>query len=275
MSLPLSGRRIAVPESRELDLFSAMLERQGAAVIRCPLVLIRDLDDTAEMDAWLGRLVSGGHQALILYTGEGVTRLLARAEALGQRPAALAAFAAARKITRGPKPVATLRRAGLNADVLVDPPTTQGLLAMLPSLALAGLSVGVQLYPDADGDALQTALIDAGARYDPVLPYRYVADEADAAVAGMIDEMAEGRVQLIAFTSSPQVRRLVEVAERLGIRPRLDQALARTPIAAVGPVVAKAVVEIGGRVAIAPDDNFHLKPMVGEIVRALSGPGPA
>ena len=32
----LEGRRIVVPESRELDLFVSMLERQGATAIRCP-----------------------------------------------------------------------------------------------------------------------------------------------------------------------------------------------------------------------------------------------
>jgi uroporphyrinogen-III synthase len=38
----LSGRTIAVPETRELDVFSSMLERRGATVLRCPLVAILD-----------------------------------------------------------------------------------------------------------------------------------------------------------------------------------------------------------------------------------------
>ncbi|TLY84992.1 MAG: hypothetical protein E6K44_12885 [Gammaproteobacteria bacterium] len=39
---PLAGRTIAVPETRELEVFAAMLERRGASVVRCPLVAIRD-----------------------------------------------------------------------------------------------------------------------------------------------------------------------------------------------------------------------------------------
>src|SRR5207249_4278544 len=35
---PLAGRTIAVPETRELEVFAAMLERRGARVLRCPLV---------------------------------------------------------------------------------------------------------------------------------------------------------------------------------------------------------------------------------------------
>lgn len=41
----LAGRTIAVPETRELDIFSSMLERRGATVIRCPLVTILDAPD--------------------------------------------------------------------------------------------------------------------------------------------------------------------------------------------------------------------------------------
>ena len=55
----LEGLRIVVPESRELDLFVSMLERQGAVPLRCPLVTILDLEDTASVEAWLRRLAAG------------------------------------------------------------------------------------------------------------------------------------------------------------------------------------------------------------------------
>ncbi|MGH8275300.1 MAG: hypothetical protein ACRETH_01240, partial [Steroidobacteraceae bacterium] len=44
-SQPLAGRTVAVPETRELEMFAAMLERRGASVVRCPLVAIRDAPD--------------------------------------------------------------------------------------------------------------------------------------------------------------------------------------------------------------------------------------
>lgn len=53
MSLALAGRRIAVPETRELDVFAQMLERHGANVVRCPLVAIRDVPDLAPVVARL------------------------------------------------------------------------------------------------------------------------------------------------------------------------------------------------------------------------------
>ena len=35
----LAGKRILVPESRDLDLFAGMMEQHGAETIRCPLVM--------------------------------------------------------------------------------------------------------------------------------------------------------------------------------------------------------------------------------------------
>jgi len=48
----LHGRRIAVPESRELDVFATLLERRGALVLRCPLIDIRDAPDP--LRCWAG-----------------------------------------------------------------------------------------------------------------------------------------------------------------------------------------------------------------------------
>jgi len=53
MSLPLTGRTIAIPETRELDLFAQMLESRGATTLRCPLVSILDAPDPAPVEAWL------------------------------------------------------------------------------------------------------------------------------------------------------------------------------------------------------------------------------
>ncbi|CAN7336698.1 uroporphyrinogen-III synthase [Phenylobacterium sp. LjRoot225] len=266
---PLRDARIVVPESRELDLFTSMLEKLGARVVRCPLILVRDIEETTELDGWIGRLSQGQYDSIIFYTGEGVTRIWAAAERLGLQSAVFDALGKARKIARGPKPIAALRKLGLGVDLVAEQPTTAGVLALLPTLALEGTRIGVQLYPDADEAALRTALEAAGAVFDPVLPYQYVSDEADERVALVIGEMSAGRVDLIAFTSSPQVRRLTEVAQRLGLTAELARAFEKTKIAAVGPLTADAVGLAGGQTAIQPLSNFHLKPLVAEIVRTL------
>jgi uroporphyrinogen-III synthase len=268
----LAGRRIVVPETREIEVLSGMLEKLGAAVIRCPLVAIRDAADPAPIVAWVERFIAAPPDDLILFTGEGLRRLHKIAVSAGLAEKFVAALALPRKIARGPKPARQLRELGLKADLPVEPPTTAGLVAMLSGENLAGRRIALQLYPDAPSD-LQDFLRQAGAVVDLVLPYIYASAAEEARVLDAIRAMAAGEIDLIAFTSSPQLRRLKQVARAHKCEDALAAGLAKTRLAAVGPVVAAAIEAAGGTVAIAPAENFHMRPMVNAIVDALGGVG--
>jgi uroporphyrinogen-III synthase len=274
MSSALAGRTIAVPETRELDVLAQMLERHGAKIVRCPLVAIHDVADDAPVVAWLQRFTSNPPDDLILMTGEGLQRLVGVARRHGLEDAFLAALKAVRKITRGPKPVRRLRMLGLQGDLAAEPPTTEGIIAALSGQDLAGRRVAIQLYPDYPHPELMDFLRSKGANEDPVLPYVYGSEIEDQRVVALIDEMAAGRIDLIAFTSSPQVRRLRQVAQASGRDAALESGLRRTKIAAVGPVVARAIERAGAHVSFAPEDNFHMKPMVNAIVAAIEQTSP-
>ncbi len=270
MTGPLSGKHIAVPESRELDLFARMLEEQGAETLRCPLVAIRDLDDPAPAEAWLRRLIAGPFDDLILLTGEGLRRLVGIARRAGIEADIVAALGKLRMVTRGPKPVRALRELGLKAGLAAAEPTTAGIIATLARENLKGRTVGVQLYPGNPNTKLLDFLAQAGAKADPVLPYAYASDAENDQVAALIAAMADGKLDAIAFTGSMQLERLAEIARTRGLEAQLRDGLARTKIAAIGPVVSAAVEKIGGRVAITPSGgSFHLKPLVNAIVTAL------
>jgi uroporphyrinogen-III synthase len=59
MAGALEGLKILLPESRQLDLFAALLEDEGAVALRCPLLRILDLEDTAEAEAWIDQFAAG------------------------------------------------------------------------------------------------------------------------------------------------------------------------------------------------------------------------
>jgi uroporphyrinogen-III synthase len=269
MTGSLAGRRIVVPETREIELLSGMLERLGAAVTRCPLVAIRDAADPAPVVAWLERFVATPPDDLILFTGEGLQRLHKLAGSVGLAEQFVAALGAVRTITRGPKPARRLRELGLRADLPVEPPTTAGIIATLTGEDLGGRRVAVQLYPDTPHTELLAFLRDAAASVDPVLPYEYASAADEARVLDAIRDMAAGRIDLVTFTSSPQLRRLRQVARAHRCEDALAAGFAKTRLVAVGPVVAAAIAAAGGTVAIAPLDNFHMRPMVNAIVAAL------
>jgi uroporphyrinogen-III synthase len=268
----LAGRTIAVPETRELDLFAALLERRGAQVLRCPLVAIRDAADPAPVLNFIRRFAEGACDDLILLTGEGLRRLLGcidRHEP-ALTPAFLTQLAKVRKITRGPKPARALRELGLKPDIAAELPTTAGIIAALEPLAfsLAGRSFGVQLYGQEPNLPLCEFLERCGAAVLTVAPYSYADSSEDAAVLELLGAIERGAIDAIAFTSTPQVRRLVAV----GGETRVSRALARTHVAAVGPVVAQALGRHGIRVQSMPEDSDVLKPMTSALEEALARP---
>lgn len=266
----LSGRTVAVPETRELDVFARLLEERGASTIRCPLVAIRDAPDAAPIEAWLERFNHGGSDDLILLTGEGLRRLAGFARRAGIEQPFVQRLGTVRKISRGPKPVRALRELGLNADLPAETPTTEGVIAALSSLDLSGHRVGVQLYPDSAHAKLLGFLADAGATVDSVLPYVYASATDDRRVVELIERLAAGTVDIIAFTSGPQVRRLISVADTGCLMAKLRDGLARTQVAAIGPVVASELAKFGARVDIAPKDRFFMKPLINAMIEALS-----
>jgi uroporphyrinogen-III synthase len=255
---------ILVPESRELALFAGLLEAEGARVLRCPLVRILDLEETGPAQAWIAQFLQQPFDDLVLLTGEGLRKLLALSGA--QREAFIGALAKTRTIVRGPKPARALREIGLAPALAPKPPTSQGILDALAPQDLRGRRIGVQLYPGPG--MLADALRERGARVFAVTPYRYASQADDSRVADSIRALAKGDMDVIAFTASPQVERLFAVAREAGLEKELSSGLARTRIAAIGPVVASTLKAHGLAVQIAPESSFHLRPLVRAIMAA-------
>jgi len=264
---PLAGRVVAVPETREIDIFAAMLERRGARVMRCPMVAIRDAPDPAATLQWSRELAAGSFDDLILLTGEGLRRILSCIERNDPalREPFVAALAGLRKITRGPKPARALRELGMKPDIAAERPTTDGVIASLKPHDLKGRRFGVQLYGTEPNRPLVEFLESAGAKVSAVAPYVYADAADDAAVLDLLKQLQAGRVDAIAFTSTPQVERLFAVASAQTV---LD-ALAKTLVAAVGPVVAETLHKHGVQARLMPEESFFLKPLTGVLEDAL------
>lgn len=268
----LAGRRIAVPETRELDVFATLLERRGATVLRCPLVAIIDVPDPAPVLGWIADVVDGGCDDLILMTGEGLRRLLTCIDthAAAQRDGFLRQLAAMRLFVRGPKPAKVLRDLGLAPTLQADPATTDGLIAALQDHALRDRRIGLQLAGQAANPPLTGFLESRGAEVRAVTPYAYADAAADGHVEALIDAIAAATVDAVAFTSAAQVDRLYAVAKRLDREAAVTTALdTRVCCAAVGPVAAAALSRRGVTRILQPEGRYFLKPLTQALVESL------
>ncbi len=275
MADKLNGYRILILETREEAQFSRLLTEQGADVLQCPMFTIHDAPDAAPIEAWIRRCIEKPCDDLVLMTGEGLRRLMKVARRIELDQEFIAALGRPRKFARGPKPGRALREIGLEPQVTTEKPTSEGIAEMLSGVDLRGHRVGLQLYPDKDHSVLIGAITAQGAEVDPVLPYAYDAQAADANIVTAIDEMVQGRIDAIALTNLGQVRRLVEVARARGCEDRLREGLARTPIASVGPVVSNELKSHGLRADISPaNDAYFMKPLISAMAAALGQTAP-
>jgi uroporphyrinogen-III synthase len=271
MSDALAGRRIAIAEARELDVFAALLERRGARVLRYPLVRIVDAHDPGAVLTWIRSAVSDGFDDLILLTGEGLRRLLQcidRCEP-ALRPGFLAALTRMRKITRGPKPERALRELGLRGDMAAAVPTTAGIIHLLRGLDLRGRRIAVQLYGEDPNTLLTEFLQAAGARVSTVAPYAYAEAASAESVQELLQVLRSGQVDAIAFTSKAQVERLFRAAPPAQVMA----ALAATQVAAVGPIVLESLAGHGVKVEAMPAEAWFMKPLAAALTEMLGAVG--
>jgi uroporphyrinogen-III synthase len=263
----LKGKRIAVPEMRELEIFASLLERRGAEVLRCPLVTIYDTPHSAQVLAFAMRVAEGGFDDFVLITGEGLTRILScinkHDPALQER--FIAGLQKLRTITRGPKPARVLRSLGLKSSIEATAPTSEGVIEALKPLDLEGRRVALQLYGNDPNVKLTRFLQERGVELTTVAPYVYGNAADDATVKTLLERMAAGEVDAIAFTSKLQIERLVNQQPA----PLVRRALTRTKIAAVGPIVAEAIRAAGYEVASSPEHSWFMKPLVVALSESL------
>jgi uroporphyrinogen-III synthase len=272
MSRPLDGKVVALAEGRQLEDLVRLLEAEGAVPLRCPMLGILDAPDAEPVVAWLRDLIAGRFDMLVLMTGEAVRRLCGFAERAGLKNDYVAALGRTPTLTRGPKPGRALKELGLTPTRVAPQPTTEGVITALQAEPLAGRTVGMTLYAEPN-PVLESFLTKAGATVRPVLSYVYAPAADDQRVLDVINQLAAGTVTAIVFTSAPQIDRLFEVAGKHGVETVLRQGLARTCIAAVGPVVVEGLRERGLTATVRPEQGFQMKNLVQHLKRAFDTPG--
>ncbi len=260
---------MALAEGRQLEELARMLEAEGAATLPYPMVSILDAPDEPLVTAWLSELVADRFGWVVLFTGEGLRRLLGFADRAGMRETVLAALARTRTLTRGPKPVKALQEIGLKPTEIAPAPTTDGIIAALHKHELHGVTVGVQHYSESNA-ALSAFLSAAGACERGVLPYIYAPRSDAERVVDLIRRLAYGTIDVLVFTSSMQVDRLYEVAVEQRIEADLRDGLTKTRVAAVGPIVAENLRARGANVDVCPEQGWQMKNLVLHIKRALT-----
>jgi uroporphyrinogen III methyltransferase/synthase len=236
---PLFGRRVAVTRTRaQASVLSGALRDLGAEVMETPTIQIVPPEDWGPLDGAIGRL--DDYDYLVFTSPNGVAKFWERLTARGQDARALAGSTLA---AIGPATAQALAECGLISDVIPEKFVAEGLIAALADRDLAGRKILLPRAAQAR-EILPDELRRLGATVDVVPAYQTL-PPADDSAARAFDQ----GIDLVTFTSSSTVTNL---ARLLG--PDFSEKLARTTVAAIGPITARTAQELGLTVHIQADE---------------------
>ena len=193
-------------------------------MIEAPTIEVVPVDDPAELDEAVRALAAGDFTWASFSSPRAVDAVLHRLHSFGLPPRLPAKIAAV-----GPATAERLGAAGIETDLLADPHTTSALAEVFPS------GHGKVLLPRADlaSEDLEAAFRTKG--WTPVRVTAYRTRFPDQLDAEAREALADGRVDVVVFTSASTVRGF---AQTVGVPngPR---------VVCIGPVTADAAKRAG------------------------------
>jgi uroporphyrinogen-III synthase len=240
----LSGRRVALLESRHGSDIATLVRRLGGVPVSAPSVDEVPCHD--DCNTFVDGLTERRFSLAIFQTGTGIKTLFDEAERRGRLAQAIDALRQTTIACRGAKPLAVLKRYGLRAQVTTARPhTTQELLRALSHQDVA--ERGVLLIHHGERNVeVADALRQRGARLQEICPYQWALPDDLEPMSEVVRDIVARRLDAVLFTSQIQCRHLFKVASDLGLTHRFVSGLnSEIVVGAVGPVCAARLREFG------------------------------
>ncbi len=222
------------------DELGRALEAEGAIPLYFPVIRIAPTDEPERFAEALEALRQG-HYGLVAFTSQNaVEKVLEGLPGLDQ------AFdwANVRVCAVGPATARALEARGVRVDLIPKEHVAEALAREL--VAFLGEARPRVLFPRAKKgrETLLDALREAGVEVDLVTAY-VTLGVPTAEGATLLGSLERGEVDVVTFTSSSTVERLLECLTGASDSDRARLALSRAKLAAIGPVTAKTLTEAG------------------------------
>jgi uroporphyrinogen-III synthase len=264
---PLAGFTVAVTAHRRRHELATLLERHGAKVMLAPAIRITPLADDEVLLAATRECLAAKLDAVVVTTGIGFRGWIEAADGWGLGEQLRERLGAGHLVARGPKSRGAIRAAGLVDAWYPDSECSDEVLSHLLERGVAGQRIAIQLHGEPI-PGFAEALRDAGADVVEVPVYRWTPHEDAATLRRLVELVAAGGVDAVAFTSAPAASSLIGVARDMGCEAAFVDGLQRSVVAAcVGQVTAAPLARLG--IPTAQPDRARLGALVRAITSAL------
>lgn len=258
------GKRVLSFESRRSNEIATLIASCGGQAIVAPATREVAASQGKDVGSFVEALLAGKVHLAIFLTGVGARALVRAAEGFCSKEQFLTALSRVQVLARGPKPASALKEFNVPISWNVPEPNTwREILAVLDGagVPLRGRYVAVQEYGIPSRELLE-GLKQRGADVLPIHVYDWALPEDVGPLKAAIQELIEGRVDVVLFTAGVQLHHLVQVAESMKLKDAVIDALKKVKIASIGPVTSEALAEFGLRASMEPSH-----PKMGYLVR--------
>ncbi len=260
----MNGKTIAVLENRAADQFANLVRRYGGQPFCAPALAEAPDIDAAYISSLLQDWRIHPAKVAIFQTGVGAKALFDTVDVLGLTDLLLQLLSESLVVARGPKPTAVLRSRNVRIDLSAkEPYTSAEVLEALASVLLEGERVIVQRYGEPNVE-LDQRLEARGAAVIEIPTYRWAMPANTQPLVELMNALAGGEIDTVAFTSAVQARNLFALAEQLERTESLRADLNRTLVASIGLICTRMLKELGVDVGL----EAH-PPKLGPLVQAL------
>lgn len=242
---PLFGMRVLVTRARaQASELSERIDALGGEACEFPVIETREPEGEAAIERIRRHLDQAESYQWLMFTSvNGVDYFFRWLRHFNMD---IRRFHGAKIAAVGPKTAEALQQRGLTVELLPEKFYAEGMLEQLASELRPGERA---LLPRGDlgREVLPRELEAMGLTADEIDVYETVlADVQDELV---LDWIREKQIHMITFTSSSTVRNLLELLKRSGI-PDPVRLLDGIPIASIGPITSKTIIESGLKVTV-------------------------
>lgn len=282
--LSLTGLRIAITSSRRASELAYIVKNFGGIPHFAPTIAIEaNQGISKEIENFITRIIEGSIDYVIFMTGPGVYLFMLAARDLGLEKKLVKALNQTIIISRSFKPKYALAKHGVQTAIVPDENTSEGIARLLNNYDIQNKNIAILShgsYPVGLKEQLMTAgaqviehsiykysleLNESGAKILNSMGFGYKSPE-EQKVIELVEEINNGLIDAITFTSPPAVHGLFNIAELHHMKKSLQSTLNNyTIIVAVGPSTKKALEQNSIKVDVVP--NIY---KIGPMIKALS-----
>lgn len=240
-----AGLKVVSFESRRAFEMESLIVRNGGAPLSAPSMREIPFEVNREAAEFGRKVIEGKVDAVIFMTGVGARYLAQAVESSIPKHKFLDSLSKTTIVARGPKPVAALKELGIKPSVIaLEPNTWREVLSACKDIDLKDKKVFVQEYGIPSRKLIE-GLKARGAHVSRVPVYRWALPDDLDPLRKAILAVCDGKADILLFTNATQIHHVLQVAAEEGLEASFREALERTIVASIGPVMTENLKELG------------------------------